>query len=106
MQNKALIITSDLNLRQEIEDIIGLDASEAVLCSAKAGIGIQDILEQIVAQVPPPKGDPNGPLKALIFDSLYDPYRGVITYIRIVEGTVKPGDKIYMMATGKTFEVN
>ena len=93
-------------VRQEIEDIIGLDASEAVLCSAKAGIGIQDILEQIVAQVPPPKGDPNGPLKALIFDSLYDPYRGVITYIRIVEGTVKPGDKIYMMATGKTFEVN
>ena len=93
-------------VRQEIEDIIGLDASKAVLCSAKAGIGIQDILEQIVAQVPPPKGDPNGPLKALIFDSLYDPYRGVITYIRIVEGTVKPGDKIYMMATGKTFEVN
>lgn len=93
-------------VRQEIEDVIGLDASEAVLCSAKAGIGIEEILEQIVEHIPPPQGDPSAPLKALIFDSLYDPYRGVITYIRIVEGTVKPGDKIYMMATGKTFEVN
>lgn len=92
-------------VRQEIEDVIGLDASEAVLCSAKAGIGIEEILEQVVAQVPPPQGDPTAPLKALIFDSLYDPYRGVVTYIRIVEGTVKPGDKIYMMATKKTFEV-
>ena len=92
-------------VRQEIEDVIGLDASEAVLCSAKAGIGIEEILEQVVAQVPPPQGDPTAPLKALIFDSLYDPYRGVVTYIRIVEGTVKPGDKIYIMATKKTFEV-
>lgn len=92
-------------VRQEIEDVIGLDASEAVLCSAKAGIGIEEILEQVVAQVPPPQGDLTAPLKALIFDSLYDPYRGVVTYIRIVEGTVKPGDKIYMMATKKTFEV-
>lgn len=92
-------------VRQEIEDVIGLDASEAVLCSAKAGIGIEEILEQVVQQIPPPQGDPSAPLKALIFDSLYDPYRGVITYIRIVEGTVKPGDKIYMMATKKTFEV-
>ncbi|MCM3730764.1 translation elongation factor 4 [Fictibacillus nanhaiensis] len=92
-------------VRQEIEDVIGLDASEAVLASAKAGIGIQDILEQIVEKVPAPKGDPEGPLKALIFDSLYDPYRGVVTYIRIAEGTVKIGDKIKMMATGKEFEV-
>ncbi|GAA0341006.1 translation elongation factor 4 [Bacillus carboniphilus] len=92
-------------VRQEVEDVIGLDASDAVLASAKAGIGIEDILEQIVEKVPAPQGDPDGPLKALIFDSLYDPYRGVVAYIRIVEGTVKPGDKIKMMATGKEFEV-
>jgi GTP-binding protein LepA len=92
-------------VRQEIEDVIGLDASEAVLASAKAGIGIQDILEQIVEKVPAPQGDPEGPLQALIFDSLYDPYRGVVTYIRVAEGTVKIGDKIKMMATGKEFEV-
>ncbi|MFF3101746.1 translation elongation factor 4 [Viridibacillus arvi] len=92
-------------VRQEVEDVIGLDASEAVLASAKAGIGIEDILEQIVEKVPAPTGDPDAPLKALIFDSLYDSYRGVITYIRVVEGTVKAGDKIRMMATGKEFEV-
>lgn len=92
-------------VRGEIEDVIGLDASEAVLTSAKAGIGIEDILEQIVEKVPAPAGDPEAPLQALIFDSLYDAYRGVIVYIRIVEGTVKPGQKIKMMATGKEFEV-
>ncbi|MCJ8006889.1 translation elongation factor 4 [Lederbergia wuyishanensis] len=92
-------------VRKEIEDVIGLDASEAVLASAKAGIGIEDILEQVVEKVPAPSGDPEGPLKALIFDSLYDSYRGVITYIRVMEGTVKAGDKIKMMATGKEFEV-
>ncbi|WP_102345535.1 translation elongation factor 4 [Bacillus sp. Marseille-P3661] len=92
-------------VRQEVEDIIGLDASEAVLASAKAGIGIEEILEQIVEKVPPPSGNPDAPLKALIFDSLYDPYRGIVTYIRIVDGTVKIGDKIRMMATGKEFEV-
>ena len=92
-------------VRQEIEDVIGLDASDAVLASAKAGIGIEDILEQIVAKVPAPKGDPSAPLQALIFDSVYDPYRGVIASIRIMEGSVKVGDKIKMMATGKTFEV-
>ena len=92
-------------VRQEIEDVIGLDASDAVLASAKAGIGIEDILEQIVAKVPAPKGDPSAPLQALIFDSVYDPYRGVIASIRIMEGSVKVGDKIKMMATGKKFEV-
>ncbi|HSP22993.1 MAG TPA: translation elongation factor 4 [Planococcus sp. (in: firmicutes)] len=92
-------------VRHEIEEVIGLDASEAVLASAKAGIGIEDILEQIVEKVPAPTGDPSAPLKALIFDSLYDPYRGVIAYIRIMEGTVKPGDRIKMMASGKEFEV-
>jgi len=92
-------------VRTEIEDVIGLDASEAVLASAKAGIGIEDILEQIVEKVPAPAGDPDAPLKALIFDSLFDAYRGVIAYIRVMDGTVKAGDKIKMMATGKEFEV-
>ncbi|MFB4161774.1 translation elongation factor 4 [Geomicrobium sp. JSM 1781026] len=92
-------------VKQEIEDVIGLEADEAVHASGKSGIGITDILEQVVEKVPAPSGDPNGPLKALIFDSLYDSYRGVIAYIRIAEGTVKKGDKIRMMATGKEFEV-
>ena len=92
-------------VRGEVEDVIGLDASEAVLASAKAGIGIEDILEQIVEKVPAPTGDPDAPLQALIFDSVYDAYKGVIISIRIMAGTVKPGDKIKMMATGAEFEV-
>ncbi len=92
-------------VRNEVEEVIGLDASEAVLASAKAGIGIEEILEQIVEKVPAPEGDPEGPLKALIFDSLYDAYRGVVAYIRVMEGSVKVGQKIKMMATGKEFEV-
>jgi GTP-binding protein LepA len=92
-------------VKQEIEDVIGLDASEAVLASAKAGIGIEEILEQIVEKVPAPIGDADAPLKALIFDSLYDPYRGVVTYIRVVQGTLRPGMKVKMMGTGKSFEV-
>ncbi|MBX9973098.1 translation elongation factor 4 [Cytobacillus firmus] len=92
-------------VRNEIEEVIGLDASEAVLASAKAGIGIEEILEQVVEKVPAPVGDPDAPLKALIFDSLYDAYRGVVAYIRVMDGTVKVGDKIKMMATGKEFEV-
>ncbi|WLR56284.1 translation elongation factor 4 [Mesobacillus subterraneus] len=92
-------------VRNEIEDVIGLDATDAVLASAKAGIGIEEILEQIVEKVPAPQGDPEAPLKALIFDSLYDAYRGVVAYIRVVDGTVKVGDKVRMMATGKEFEV-
>jgi GTP-binding protein LepA len=93
-------------VRNEIEEVIGLDASEAVLASAKAGIGIEEILEQVVEKVPAPTGDPEAPLKALIFDSIYDAYRGVVAYIRVVDGTVKVGDKVRMMATGKEFEVN
>ncbi|MGO4887245.1 translation elongation factor 4 [Anaerobacillus sp. MEB173] len=92
-------------VKQEVEDVIGLDTSDAVLASAKNGIGIKDILEQVVEKVPAPTGDPDGQLKGLIFDSLYDSYRGVVVYLRIVEGTVKPGQKIKMMATGKEFEV-
>ncbi len=90
---------------QEVEDIIGLPKEDAIMASAKNGIGIEEILESIVDKVPAPPGDPAAPLQAMIFDSLYDPYRGIIVYIRIVEGTVKPGDKIRMMATEKEFEV-
>ncbi|ANY72221.1 elongation factor 4 [Paenibacillus ihbetae] len=92
-------------VKQEIEDVIGLDASEAVHASAKAGIGIKEILEQVVQKVPAPAGSPEEPLKALIFDSHYDPYRGVIVYVRVIDGSIKAGSMIKMMATGKTFEV-
>lgn len=92
-------------VKQEVEDVIGLDKDDAVLASAKANIGIEEILEKIVEMIPPPDGDPAAPLKALIFDSEYDPYRGVISSIRVVDGVVKAGDRIQMMATGKTFEV-
>ena len=92
-------------VRKEIEDVIGLDASNAVLASAKAGIGIDELLEQIVEYIPAPTGDPDAPLKALIFDSAYDPYRGVIVSIRIMDGTVRPGDKIKLMSNGKEYEV-
>lgn len=92
-------------VKQEIEDVIGLDASEAVLASAKAGIGIKEILEQVVQKVPAPTGQSENPLKALIFDSHYDPYKGVIVYVRVIDGSIKAGSKIKMMATGKSFEV-
>ncbi|MBM7868012.1 elongation factor 4 [Heliobacterium gestii] len=92
-------------VKQEIEDVIGLDASDAILASAKAGIGIEETLEAIVAKVPPPKGDSTSPLQCMIFDSFYDAYKGAISYVRVVEGTVKKGTKIKMMSTGKNFEV-
>lgn len=92
-------------IAQEVEDVIGLDKDDAIEASAKANLGIEEILERVVDTVPPPDGDVNAPLKALIFDSVYDLYRGVISSIRIMEGIVKPGDKIKMMATGKEFEV-
>lgn len=92
-------------VKGEIEDVIGLDCSDAVLASAKAGIGIKDILEQVVQKVPAPTGDPDQPLKALIFDSHYDPYKGVIVYVRVMDGSIRSGSKIKFMATGATFEV-
>ena len=92
-------------VRAEIEDVIGLDASEAVLASAKAGIGIEEILEQVVEKVPAPQGSVDNPLKALIFDSVYDAYRGVILQVRVMDGSGKPGDKIQLMSNGKTFDV-
>jgi GTP-binding protein LepA len=92
-------------VKREIEDVIGLDAGEAVLASAKAGIGIKEILEQIVTKVPAPQGDPDAPLKALIFDSHYDSYKGVIVYVRVVDGSIRAGKRIRFMATGAEFEV-
>ncbi|MBL8211335.1 MAG: elongation factor 4 [Bryobacterales bacterium] len=92
-------------IKEQIEQVIGLDASEAVLTSAKSGIGIQDVLETVVQKVPPPKGDPDKPLRALIFDSWFDPYRGVIILFRVIEGRIKMGQKIRLMYTGKVAEV-
>ncbi|SAI73597.1 GTP-binding protein LepA [Bordetella ansorpii] len=88
--------------RKEVEDVIGIDASRAVLASAKTGMGIDEILEMIVAQVPPPKGDPAQPLQALIIDSWFDNYVGVVMLVRIVNGTLKPKDKLLFMASGAT----
>ena len=92
-------------IRHDIEDIIGIDASEAPLISAKNDINIPEVLEKIVKLIPPPKGDSKNPLKALIFDSYYDSYKGVIVYFRVVEGEVRPGQTIKMMATGAEFQV-
>ena len=92
-------------IKIEIEDIIGLDASEAPLISAKSGLNIEDVLEAIVEKVPAPTGDKEAPLKALIFDSYYDAYKGVVAYVRVFEGTVKKGMTIKMMNTNKKFEV-
>ena len=92
-------------VKMEIEDVIGLPSDEAVLVSGKTGIGIEDLLEAIVKYIPAPKGDVKAPLKALIFDSHYDDFRGVITYIRIVDGKISKGDRIKIMSTGKEFDV-
>lgn len=90
---------------EEIEDIIGIEASDAPRVSAKSGINIKSVLESIVKKIPPPSGDDNAPLQALIFDSFYDPYKGVIIYVRIINGKLKNGDQIKMMATGSEFNV-
>ena len=92
-------------IKEQIENIVGLDASEAVLTSAKTGIGVEEVLEAIVAKVPAPKGDRNAPLKALIFDSWYDSYRGVIVLYRIIDGTIKKGTKIKFFNTGREYLV-
>ena len=93
------------HVKREIEDVIGIDASDAVLCSAKTGIGIEDVLEAIVARVPAPQGDAEAPLKALVFDSKFDAYKGVVLYVRLMQGRLRKGMKIRMMATGAEFDV-
>ncbi|MCL5292160.1 MAG: translation elongation factor 4 [Actinobacteria bacterium] len=92
-------------VKREIEESLGVDASDALMVSAKTGEGVEHVLETIVGRIPPPSGDRAAPLKALIFDSFYDPYRGVIVFIRVVDGVIKPGQRIKMMATGRVAQV-
>ncbi|MBB5374671.1 GTP-binding protein LepA [Deinococcus metalli] len=94
------------NAAKELEDVIGIPASDAVLASGKAGIGIPEILEAVVERIPPPPGDPDAPLKALIFDSFYDAYQGVILFVRVLDGTVQAKDQIVLMNADRTFEVD
>jgi GTP-binding protein LepA len=94
------------NAKKEIADVVGLDASNAVLASAKDGTGVESILERVVAEVPPPEGDPDAPLEALIFDSVYDNYRGVICYVRVMNGTLRSGQNILFMATNGRYPVD
>ncbi len=104
--NKVDLPSSDVEgTREQIEAVIGLDCSEAISASGKSGVGVPEILEQIVAKVPPPKGDPNAPLRALIFDTWYDAYRGAVVMVRVVDGAIKKGDKVRFMATKRDYEV-
>ena len=104
--NKIDLPVADVQgVERQIEDILGLDASEVLLTSAKEGLGVREILEQIIARIPPPQGDPQTPLKALIFDSWFDQYHGSVVLLRVFEGRVRPGDKIVLMSSGKEFEV-
>ncbi|HVE73386.1 MAG TPA: translation elongation factor 4 [Thermoanaerobaculia bacterium] len=92
-------------VREQIENVIGLDAHDAVLASAKAGIGVQEILDKIITHIPAPTGDPNGETRALLFDSWYDPYRGVVCMVRVVDGELRKGMKVVFMSTGREYEV-
>jgi len=103
--NKIDLPAADVNrVSEEVESTVGLDCTEAIHCSAKTGIGIKDILEQIVRKVPPPVGPTGGPLRALIFDSYYDAYRGVVVFFRVVDGEVRKGDRIHFINSGKDYE--
>ena len=104
--NKVDLPSSDVDrTKEQIEQVIGLDCSDAVPCSGKTGQGVPDILEQVVAKIPPPKGKPDAPLRALIFDSWYDSYRGAMVMLRVVDGCIKKGDKIRFMAPKRDYEV-
>ena len=103
--NKIDLPSADVErVRAEIEETIGLDASDAVQCSAKTGAGVDEILEAIVKRIPPPEGDDDKPLQALIFDSYFDPYKGAVAHVRIFDGSVRKGDKLKLLATGKEFD--
>ncbi len=105
--NKIDLPHADINFaKEEIESAVAIDASDAIPCSAKNGIGIDEILEAIVQRVPPPKGDPQAPLRALIYDSHFDTYQGAVAYLRVKDGRVRKGDKIKMMSSGVTFDVD
>lgn len=99
-------VTTIENVKKQVMDLIGCKEEDMILASAKAGIGIDEILEAVVARVPAPKGDPKAPLRALIYDSVFDAYRGVIVYVRVIDGTMKEKDKILFMATGQTYELD
>ena len=104
--NKIDLPSADVpRVEKEIEDILGIDKSECVLCSAKTGLGVDQVLEAVVNRVPAPKGDPAAPLQALIFDSKFDAYKGVMLYVRVVNGCLKKGMSIRLMATGKVYDV-
>jgi GTP-binding protein LepA len=104
--NKIDLPSADVEgTKQQIEDVVGLDCSDAISASAKTGIGITDILEAVVKRVPPPKGNPDGTVRALIFDSWYDSYRGAVCMVRVVDGTLKKGQKVRFLATGRDYEI-
>jgi len=104
--NKVDLASADVEgTKRQIEDVLGLDAHGAVLTSAKAGIGTKDVLEAVVKRIPPPSGDPDGPLKALVFDSWFDNYQGVTVLARVGDGAIEPGMKVCMMGSGKVFEI-
>ena len=104
--NKIDLPSADVpRVEKEIEDILGIDKSDCVLCSAKTGLGVDKVLEAVVNRVPAPKGDPEAPLQALIFDSKFDAYKGVMLYVRVVNGCLKKGMSIRLMATGKVYDV-
>jgi len=104
--NKIDLATADIpTVKKQLEEILAIPAAEAILASAKAGIGIEEILEAIIARIPPPHGHPSHKMRSLVFDSTFDTYRGVVTYVRVVDGSVKAGDSVKMMATNGTYEV-